>query len=52
MGSHQQSQQAYIREQQKELNTMREKYLNMSDFQMEELRPVDILNLTFEHNKK
>ena len=33
---------------------MREKYLNMSGlgFEMEELKPVDILNLTFEHNKK
>jgi hypothetical protein len=31
---------------------MREKYLNMSGYEIQEMKPVDILNITFEHNKK
>jgi hypothetical protein len=31
---------------------MREKYLSMSVFKINELKPVELLNITFEHNKK
>lgn len=42
----------WIKSQQNELNSMREKYMSMSGNEMEGLRPVDILNITFEHNKR
>ena len=31
---------------------MREKYMNMSCLDMQNLTPVDMLNITFEHNKR
>jgi hypothetical protein len=46
------AQQKWVKQQQDELNQMREKYLSMNSFQIQEMKPVDLLNLTFEHNKK
>ena len=31
---------------------MREKYLNMSGFELEKLTAMDMLNITYEHNRK
>lgn len=42
----------WIKQQQNELNSMREKYMNMSCMDVQNLTPVDMLNITFEHNKR
>lgn len=42
----------YIQQQQNELNTIRERYLNMSNQQVEAMTPADMLNVTYEFNKK
>ena len=31
---------------------MREKYLNMSGYEIEKLTAIDMLNITYEHNRK
>ncbi len=31
---------------------MREKYFNMSTFEIEAMTPADMLNITYEYNKK
>lgn len=39
-------------QQQQELNSMREKYLNLSGFEIDAMTPADMLNITYEYNKK